>query len=220
MIGSTMRAAPSTMSSGGWKRCSAVLRSAMSTGSSSLTQPVSTLFMWMPSAWYSAARRARHHVERGLGHVGVRVLRGLEPPVELPLDRRHVDDVLVALGRAQHQRLEPRVEHERRDRVHQLGLEQLDRRHLGEHEPPRVPVAQVDLLQVLVEPTRGEQVAAAATPRRGAAAALRQRRGGAGASAVSVRRSPRTRKAPTQRARPSAGIRVERRRSRAPSCAR
>jgi hypothetical protein len=29
----------------------AVLRSAMCTGSSSLTQPVSTLFMWMPSAW-------------------------------------------------------------------------------------------------------------------------------------------------------------------------
>jgi hypothetical protein len=27
----------------------------MCTGSSSLTQPVSTLFMWMPSAWYSAA---------------------------------------------------------------------------------------------------------------------------------------------------------------------
>jgi hypothetical protein len=51
MIGSTMRAAPSTMSSGGWKRASASLRAASSTGSSSVTQPVSTLFMWMPSAW-------------------------------------------------------------------------------------------------------------------------------------------------------------------------
>ena len=48
---STMRAAPSTMSSGGWKRCSATLRSACAAGSSSVTQPVSTLFMWMPSAW-------------------------------------------------------------------------------------------------------------------------------------------------------------------------
>jgi hypothetical protein len=32
MIGSTMRAAPSTMSSGGWKRCSTVLRAAISHG--------------------------------------------------------------------------------------------------------------------------------------------------------------------------------------------
>ena len=45
-----MRAAPSTMSSGGRNPCSAVFRSAICTGSSSVTQPVSTLFMWMPSA--------------------------------------------------------------------------------------------------------------------------------------------------------------------------
>ncbi len=60
----------------------------------------------------------------------------LEPAVELPLDRRHVDDVLVALGRAQHQRLEARVQDERRDRVHELDLEELDRRDLGQQEPP------------------------------------------------------------------------------------
>ena len=50
------------------------------------------------------------------------------------------------------------VEHERRDGVDELGLEQLDRRHLGEREAPRVPAAEVDLLQVLVEPALREQV--------------------------------------------------------------
>ena len=101
---------------------------------------------------------ARHHVERGLRHVRVRVLRRLEPPVELPFDGRHVHHVLVALGRPEHERLESCVQHERRDRVDQLGLEELDGRYLGEHQPPRVPVAQVDLLQVLVETALGEQV--------------------------------------------------------------
>eukprot|EP00966_Prymnesium_polylepis_P242881 5616853-Prymnesium_polylepis.1 len=38
---------------------------------------------------------ARHHVECGLGHVGVRVGRGLVA-VEAPLHRRHVDDELEA----------------------------------------------------------------------------------------------------------------------------
>ena len=33
------------------KRCSVVFRSASSSGSSSVTQPVSTLFMWIPSCW-------------------------------------------------------------------------------------------------------------------------------------------------------------------------
>ena len=103
-------------------------------------------------------RRPRQHVQRGLRHVRVRVPGRLEAPVELPLDRRDVDDVLVALGRAQQQRLEARVEHERRDRVHELGLEQLDRRHLVEQQPPGVAPAQVDLLQILVEAPLGEQV--------------------------------------------------------------
>ncbi len=105
-------------------------------------------------------RRARQHVERGLRHVRVRVPGGLEPAVELALDGRHVDDVLVALGRLQHQRLQPRVQDERRDGVHELRLEQLDRRHLVEQQAPRVALAQVDLLQVLVEPPLGEQVVA------------------------------------------------------------
>ena len=113
MIGSTIRAAPSTMSSGGWKRCSAVLaRRDARAGSSSVTQPVSTLFMWMPSCVVVGRGGARHHVERRLGHVGVRVRVGLEVAVELPFHRRHVDDVLVAPGVAQHQRLEPGVEDE------------------------------------------------------------------------------------------------------------
>ena len=134
-----MRAAPSTMSSGGWKRCSAVLRAAISAGSSS-RHPAGVDAVHVDAVGVVVGRRgARHHVQRGLGHVRVRVPGRLEAAVELALHRRHVDDVLVALGRAQHQRLEPGVEHERRDGVDELRLEQLDRRHLGQHQPPRVP---------------------------------------------------------------------------------
>ncbi len=116
MIGATMRAPPSTMSSGGWNRCSTTLRAAIAAGSSSVTQPGVHAVHVDPVVVVVGRGRARHHVERGLRHVRVRVARGLRRPVELPLDRRHVDDVLVAAGRAQHQRLEARVEEERRDR--------------------------------------------------------------------------------------------------------
>ena len=71
---------------------------------------------------------------------------------------------LSRCGGAQHQRLQARVEHERRDGVDELGLEQLDRRHLGEQEPPRVAVAEVDLLQILVEPPLGEEMALVGVP--------------------------------------------------------
>ena len=67
---------------------------------------------------------------------------------------------LSRVGRAEHQRLEPRVEQERRDRVDQLHLEHLDRRHVGEQHPPRVPVAQIDLLQILIELAGGEELGA------------------------------------------------------------
>ena len=146
-----MRAAPSTMSSGGWNRCSAVLARREVHGVLVAHPPGVDAVHVDPGGVVVGRRGAGHHVERGLGHVGVRVLSGLEAPVELALDRRHVDDVLVALGRSRHERLEPRVEHERGDRVDQLGLEQLDRRHLREGQPPRVPPAQVHLLQILVE---------------------------------------------------------------------
>ena len=127
MIGSTMRAAPSTMSSGGWKRCSAVLRSAI-VQRVLVGDPAGVDAVHVDAVAVVVGRgRARHHVQRRLGHVRVRMAGGLEAPVELPLDRRDVDDVLVALGRAQHQRLQPRVEHERRDGVDELRLEQLDR---------------------------------------------------------------------------------------------
>ena len=106
MIGSTMRAAPSTMSSGGWKRCSFTLR----------VGDVRGVFVRHPAGVHGVhvdavgviIRRggARHHVQRGLGHVGVRMPRGLELAVKLSLDGRDVDDVLVAFRRAQHQRLQ------------------------------------------------------------------------------------------------------------------
>ena len=154
-----MRAAPSTMSSGGWKRCSAVFRAAIS-DRILVGDPAGVDAVHVDAVAVVVGRRgARHHVERGLRHVRVRVAGRLEVPVELPFHRRHVDDVLVALGRAQHQRLEPRVDDERRDGVDQLHLQQLHRRHLGQQQPPRVAAAQVHLLQVLVELPLREEVA-------------------------------------------------------------
>src|SRR5580765_1411548 len=48
---------------------------------------------------------ACHHIERSLGHVGVRMARGLEFTIELPLDSGDVHDVFVPLDGAKHQRL-------------------------------------------------------------------------------------------------------------------
>ena len=103
-------------------------------------------------------RRARHHVQRRLGHVGVRMAGRLEPPVKLPLDRGHVHDVFVTLRRAEHQRLETRVENEGRDGVDELHFEQLDRRHLVQQQAPRVAPPPIDLLQIPIEPSLWEQV--------------------------------------------------------------
>jgi len=50
------------------------------------------------------SRGAGHHVQRGLGHVRVRVPRRLLVAVELAFDRGDVDDVFVAAGRAEHER--------------------------------------------------------------------------------------------------------------------
>ena len=114
--------------------------------------------MWMPSAWYSAAEVRVIMFERGLGHVGVRMAGGLELAVELAFDGGDVDDVLVALRGAHHERLEAGVEDEGGDGVDELGFEQFDGRDLGEHEAPGIALAQVDLLQVLVEAAFGKEM--------------------------------------------------------------
>ena len=44
-----------------------------------------------------------------------------------------------------------RVEDEWSDGIHELGLQQLDRRHFGEEQAPRIAIAQVHLLEILVE---------------------------------------------------------------------
>ncbi len=107
-------------------------------------------------------RRARHHVERSLRHVRVRMPVGLELAVELSLHRRDVDDVPVRRRTPQHQRLQARVQHERGDGVHEVDLEELHRRDLGEREPPAVAIAEIDLLKVGIELPRGENAGAAA----------------------------------------------------------
>ena len=44
-----------------------------------------------------------------------------------------------------------------RDGVDELHFEQLDGRHLGQQQPPGVAPAQIDLLQILIEPAFGKQ---------------------------------------------------------------
>eukprot|EP00961_Rhodomonas_salina_P020432 274978-Rhodomonas_salina.1 len=99
---------------------------------------------------------AREHVERGLGHVGVRVPAVLLPHRELPLQRRHVDDVpphpsLALLRARRQQRQQPAAEHKGRDRVGSHRVQHLARRHAAQPPAPRVVEGQVQGLPRLVE---------------------------------------------------------------------
>ena len=81
-------------------------------------------------------RRARHHVERGLGHVGVRMPSRLGFAVELAFDGRDIDNMFVAFTGAEHQWFEPRVEDEGRRGINQMDFQQLDGGDFGEGKPP------------------------------------------------------------------------------------
>ena len=102
-------------------------------------------------------RSSSHHVQRRLGHVGVRMLGGLARSIELPLHRGYVHHVFVVARCRLHQRFEPSVQDERRNCVHQLRLQQLHRGNLVQLQSPRISTTQVDLLQVLVELAGREQ---------------------------------------------------------------
>ena len=93
----------------------------------------------MPSAPSSSCRAgAREHVERGLGHVGVRVAGALVAAGELALHRRHVDDVGAARRRRGQRGAQPADQDERRGLVAELDLEQLDRVDLVDDLAPAV----------------------------------------------------------------------------------
>ena len=116
---------------------------------------------------------------------------------------------LSRFRRAEHQRLQPRVEDERRDGVDELHLEQLD----GRTPPPAgsarsCDLAQIDLLQILIEPALGEQMALVAASSSGSRRHLRQRRGRASARA----RRARSRREPGRRSRACRSAAAPRRR--------
>mmetsp|Transcript_40438 Transcript_40438/g.121843 ORF Transcript_40438/g.121843 Transcript_40438/m.121843 type:complete len:242 (-) Transcript_40438:1207-1932(-) len=104
-------------------------------------------------------RRSGQHVERRLGHIGVRMIGHLVP-VEFAFHCRDVDDVPVGPGRVSgrgcHEGLETAVEHEGRDGVDEHALHHLGRRHLVHFQEPRVGSAQVELLTVHVGGSRGQ----------------------------------------------------------------
>ncbi|MNN80890.1 hypothetical protein D3C81_1976560 [compost metagenome] len=66
--------------------------------------------------------------------------------------------MLVALGRGQHQRLQSRIDDEGSDGVDQLRFQQLHRRHFSHAQAPGIAVAQIHLLQVLIQATFREQM--------------------------------------------------------------
>ena len=92
-----------------------------------MIQPVSTLVMRMPSVQHLGGAGAGKHVERGLGHVGVRVAGALVAAAELALHRRHVHHVLAPRRRRGHRRAQPAHQDERRGDVAQLHFQQLQR---------------------------------------------------------------------------------------------
>ena len=66
---------------------------------------------------------AGHHIESGLGHVGMGVAGGFGVAIELAFDGGDIDDVLVAVGGAEHEGLEAGVEDKRGDGVDELDFE-------------------------------------------------------------------------------------------------
>ena len=90
----------------------------------------------------------------------MRVLIGLRPPVELPLHRGDVDDVLIPRGDLPHEGFQPRIEDIGGDRINQVHLEQLNRGDLLQGEPPAVLLAQIDLLKIRVQRSFGKHLQA------------------------------------------------------------
>ena len=54
--------------------------------------------------------------------------------------------------------LRPRVDNERRDGIDELHLQQFHRGHLGHEQPPGITLAQINLLQILVQFALGKQI--------------------------------------------------------------
>ena len=113
------------------------------------------------------SRRSSQHVERGFGHVCVRVFVRFVRSIKDAFHRRDIDDVFVRCRDFLHQRFQASVQNERGDRVDELHLKQLDGRNIGEAQPPAVDLAKVDLLKIAVElPGRKELFPALRVSRR------------------------------------------------------
>mmetsp|Transcript_21918 Transcript_21918/g.50410 ORF Transcript_21918/g.50410 Transcript_21918/m.50410 type:complete len:234 (+) Transcript_21918:188-889(+) len=90
---------------------------------------------------------ARHHIQRRLSHVGVRVIRRLKS-VELALHRGNVNHLPRRNWGAQQQRSKFAVDNEGRECVDGEHLRSLARAHLAQLEQPAVGTPQVELLAV------------------------------------------------------------------------
>jgi hypothetical protein len=134
-------------------------------GSSSVTHPVSTLFMWMPSAMVVGADVRVIMLSAALAMLvcGWRVV--LNASVELPLDGRHVDDVLVAPGVRSISGFSRALSTNGATALTSWVSSSSTDETSCEQQAPRVALAQVDLLQVLVEPPLGEQTTRVLRPR-------------------------------------------------------
>ena len=88
----------------------------------------------------------------------MRMPRSLAKPIELAFNRRHIHDMLLTPRRFHHQRFQPGVNDEGRNRVNQLHFQQFNSRHLIHHQTPGIPAAQINLLHILVQFAFREQV--------------------------------------------------------------
>ena len=160
-----MRAAPSTMSSGGWKPCSAVLRRG-DVGRILVGDPARVDAVHVdavarrsrpPRCGSSCSARPWPCWCAGAG--------GLEPPVELALHRRDVDDVLVAVRAcAACSGLSRAFSTNGATALTSCTSSSSTDDTSASVQAPAVPAAQVDLLQIRVEAPVGEQLASACGP--------------------------------------------------------
>ena len=82
--------------------------------------------------------RPRQHVQRGFGHVCVRVFAALAHPAKLTFHGRNIHNKLPRAGRALQERGQPGYEEEWGDRVDGEGLEKFGEGNLLQTERPRV----------------------------------------------------------------------------------
>ena len=132
-----------------------LFRAEWTAGSSSVTHPVSTAFMKNPKLSQVGRGSARKHVQRGLGHVGVRVPVGLHVTGELAFHGRYIDNMFLSVFSQFHHGRELIAEDKRSDGAYELELDEFRGRDFAQTKTPAIVLPQVHLLKVCVQDPAG-----------------------------------------------------------------